>query len=252
MIDKCDPCVINILEFVQVDRTIKPCVLHIVILMNMLATDTVREDNQVLDRIMRSRRSVRQFKPDPVPRTKIEEIIQAGLLAPCAKAAVTREDFRRFVVVPRESEATQRLSSLIQRRATVMFNNLGREMHMDEYVRNRGAPWLERLKRMSEHGPPNLGKAPYFIVIAEERGIPAVEEASLAHCLQNMWLKATALGLGFQLISITEQMSEDEEFCQLIGIPGEEFLLNGCIIGYAEVSPPPTQRPSMDKVMHWL
>jgi nitroreductase len=210
------------------------------------------EDNRVLDRIIRSRRTVRQFKPDGLPRTMVEEIIQAGLLAPYARAAVTREDFRKFLVIPRESEVTERVASLIQRRATAMFENLRTEMHQDEYVRSHGGPWLERLKRLSEQGPPNLGKAPYYIVVAEQRGIPAIEEASLAHCLENMWLKATAMGLGFQILSITEQMTEDQEFCELIGISGEEFSLNGCIIGYADVDPPPTQRPRLEEAIRWL
>ncbi len=46
-----------------------------------------------------------------------------------------------------------------------------------------------------------IGSAPYFIVGAEKKGFPAVEQQFLAHCLENMWLKATALGLGFQLVS---------------------------------------------------
>ncbi|MGD0953085.1 MAG: hypothetical protein ABR985_11955 [Methanotrichaceae archaeon] len=35
------------------------------------------------------------------------------------------------------------------------------------------------------------------MVVAERKSFPPVEQQSLAHCLQNMWLKATALGLGF-------------------------------------------------------
>jgi nitroreductase len=182
----------------------------------------------------------------------IEEIIQAGLLAPYARAAVSREDFRKFMVIPRESEVTGRVASLIKRRATALFENFSREMHQDEYIKNHGGPWLERLKKWSEQGPPNIGIAPYYIVVAEQRGIPAMEEESLGHCLENMWLKATALGLGFQILSITEQMVEDREFCELIGISGDEFSLNGCVIGYAEENPPPTKRPSLQEATSWL
>src|SRR5665647_302111 len=48
-----------------------------------------------------------------------------------------------------------------------------------------------------------VGTAPEFIVVSEKKGFPAVEQQSLAHCLENMWLKATSLDLGFQLVSST-------------------------------------------------
>jgi nitroreductase len=218
----------------------------------MTASSAFEEENQVLDRIIRSRRTVRNFKPDAVPRSMVEGIIQAGLLAPYARAAVSRDDFRKFAVIPRESEVTGRVAALIKRRATALLENLTREMHQEEYIRSHGEPWLARLKKMSEQGPPNIGRAPYYIVVAEQQGIPAMEEASLGHCLENMWLKATALGLGFQVLSITEQMVEDREFCELIGISGEEFSLNGCVIGYAEEVPPPTKRPTLEQAASWL
>ena len=50
--------------------------------------------------------------------------------------------------------------------------------------------------------------------------------------MENMWLKATALGLGFQLVSVTSQMSPDPEFCGVLGIPAGEWELMGCAIGY--------------------
>jgi len=85
---------------------------------------------------------------------------------------------------------------------------------------------------MGEHEVTNIGKAPYYIVVAEQRGIPPVEHLSLAHCFQNMWLKAAALGLGLQLLSITQQLDTDKEFCDLIKIPIGEFVLDGCLLGY--------------------
>ena len=101
-------------------------------------------------------------------------------------------------------------------------------MQTDEFVKQHAGPFLERLKQMGQYGIPNIGKAPYYIIVAEQRGIPAVEQLSLAHCLQNMWLKAAALGIGFQLLSITETLDKDKEFCDLIKIPEGEFALDGC------------------------
>ncbi len=213
---------------------------------------TVEEQNQVLDRLIESRRSVRKFKSDSPPRQMIEAILQAGLLGPYAMLTVTREDFRRFVIIPRESEKTSRVAALIKRRSMVVHDDLERKMKQNEFLRTRGGPYLDRLKMMGEQGLPNLGKAPFYIVVAEQRGVPEVAELSIAHCLENMWLKATALGLGFQLLSITERMAEDREFCELIGIPIGEYALDGCLIGYPDASPPLTKRSPLGDVTRWL
>ena len=99
---------------------------------------------------------------------------------------------------------------------------------------------------------PILSKAPYFLVVAEERAIPHVEHCSLAHCLQNMWLEATALGLGFQLVTATQGMSDDRKFCELLGLPTWIFVLDGCLLGYAAETPAPVKRPDPSKVVTWL
>jgi nitroreductase len=66
-----------------------------------------------------------------------------------------------------------------------------------------------------------------------------------------MWLKATALDLGFQLISLTSQMAEDEELMKLLGLP-VKFALNGCAIGYPAITPTVTPRPDTRKATRWM
>jgi len=67
-----------------------------------------------------------------------------------------------------------------------------------------------------------------------------------------MWLKATALGLGFQLVSATAQMAQDREFCSLLGVPYGEVGLNGCAIGYPMGAPTSILRPNVDEVTTWI
>jgi nitroreductase len=105
---------------------------------------------------------------------------------------------------------------------------------------------------IGQQGLPSLGKAPYYIVVAEQKGVPESADRSLAHCLENMWLKATAIGLGFQLLSITERMAEDKEFCNLIDIPFGEYALDGCLIGYPDAPPAQSKRPQLGEVTRWL
>ena len=97
-----------------------------------------------------------------------------------------------------------------------------------------------------------IGTAPYYIVVAERRGFPPVELQSLAHCLENMWLKATALDLGFQIVSVTSQMSSDPAFCAILGIPSGEWELMGCAVGYPADELSPSIRPPVEDVTVWL
>jgi nitroreductase len=211
------------------------------------------EANAVLDEIILTRRTIRAFAKDAPPRDSIEQLIKAGLLAPYAALAVAgREDFRRFIVFTQGTPAIEQAGRLIQRAV---------RNRMDEMVRARGrAPvagdpefsFFDRLKAPADHGHPSLKSAPYYIVVAEYQGIPAAGLQSLAHTLENMWLKATALGLAFQLISVTESMSEDKDFVKLLGLPFGDFVLDGCVVGYPAAEPPPVHRPQMDAAVKWL
>jgi len=56
------------------------------------------ERNHIFDEIIRSRRSIRVFKDEKPPKEDIDDIIEAGMLAPYAAAAVGDiKDFRRFL-----------------------------------------------------------------------------------------------------------------------------------------------------------
>lgn len=209
--------------------------------------------NAILDEIISARRTIRAFAKEAPPREAIEQLIQAGLQAPYAALAVAgREDFRRFLVftsgTPAMAEAGRLIQQAVRRR-------------LEEALRARGrAPvpgdpdfaYMERMKGLAENGHPSLQTAPYFVVVAEYQGVPPAGLQSLAHTLENMWLKAAALGLAFQLISVTESMAGDRDFVKLLGLPFGEFVLDGCAVGYPAADPPPVRRPEKDAATKWL
>ena len=217
-----------------------------------LSTLSKREINQALDLVIEARRSIREFRLEKPPKELIDKVIQAGLLAPYSGLAVSRRDFRQFIVIPSDSKATPQIALLLGMKILAICKQLEKQMEHDLFLKERGRAFCSNLKAMSQHGIPNIGKAPYYIIVAEQKGIPAVEQRSLSHCMQNMWLKSTALGLGFQLLSITAQMAEDKEFCDLLKIQPGEFALDGCLIGYPETLPPPVKRPKIDEISRWI
>jgi len=105
---------------------------------------------------------------------------------------------------------------------------------------------------MADVSSSNIGIAPFFVIVACRRGVLAEEQLYLAHALENMWLKAIALGLSFQLLPITIQMAEDKEFCELIGIPFGEFALGGCLLGYSNGRVGHAPEPQMEVRVDWL
>lgn len=76
--------------------------------------------------------------------------------------------------------------------------------------------------------------APLLIVAAERAGRPAREHAALGYVMENMWLRATELGLGFKLCSGVSDVKDQSAMKRLFGLPEEEnYAFEGCSLGYA-------------------
>jgi nitroreductase len=142
---------------------------------------------------------------------------------------------------------------LVMEQVNIMAQALEQEMEKNPVFRARAVTFVERLAAIRKMGMvPGVGTAPYYVVVAERKGFPPVELQSLAHCMENMWLKATALNLGFQLVSVTSQMSQDPAFCRILGIAAGEWELMGCAIGYPQDELSPSIRPPVEDVTRWL
>jgi nitroreductase len=212
-----------------------------------------KECNDVFDNIIETRRSIRFFKDEMPPKEFIEDIIKAGLFAPYAAQAVGGEEyFRKFIVISKDSQQMKKIAEITKNKVKVMSEQLNAQMEKNPYLKEKGKSFSKRLELFADKGVLGIGTAPYYIVVAEKKGMPPVEQQSLAHCLQNMWLKATSLNLGFHLVSATAQMGEDEDFCEILGINPGEFGLNGCAVGYPKEIPPKALRPAVKEVTKWI
>ncbi|HWQ67255.1 MAG TPA: nitroreductase family protein [Methanospirillum sp.] len=213
------------------------------------------ERNRIFDAIISERRTHRKFTDETVPDSTIMEIIHAGLHAPYAGAAVSgsSEYFRKFFVIRKDSETMKALKPFIFHEVEEMATELEKAAARNEDFADLAGGFIKRLAMIRKMGSvPGVGTAPFYIVIAEKKGFPPVEQASLAHCLENMWLKATALGLGFQLVSITAQMDRIEEFCQIFDLRTGGWGFMGCAIGYPAEGISDSIRPDVKEVTTWL
>ncbi len=210
--------------------------------------ENIRPEHSVaLDVIVRARHSVRAFSSTPPSREAVEAIIQAGLLAPFGALAVAgKPDFRKVFVLRNSSAAMEAAANILKNRIAQQADELEKKVG--------SVPFVQNLKRIGQQGVPGLDSAPYFIILGERKGMPPIAAQSLSYCLQNMWLKATSLRIGFQLVSATMQMDRDPEFCRLLSIPVEEYALDGCALGYPadKYQPLPVKYPTLEESVCWL
>lgn len=220
-----------------------------------MCDDITEQRNMFIDQVIAERRSYRMFTPEIPPEDAIRRILHAGLQAPYAAAAVgTSENyFRRFFVMKAGSKSLGAAIPLVRAEVTKMAKELEEAMTHDPKLREQALSFVQRLDLMRKRGMvPGVGTAPYYIVVVEKRGFPPVGPQSLSHCLENMWLKATALGLGFHIVSLTARMAENEEFCKILGIAPGEWDLMGCAAGYPQDELSPSIRPPVEDLTSWL
>jgi nitroreductase len=154
--------------------------------------------SEVLENI-KTRRSVRKFRPDPVPKDILDKIIEAGLYAP---SGMNRQS--QIIVAITNKEVRDRLSSL---NATIM----GRD------------------------GDPFYG-APVVLVVLADKAFPThVYDGSLT--MQNLMLAAHELGVSSCWIHRAKEEFDSEEGKELLraaGIEGDYEGIGHCILGYAD------------------
>jgi nitroreductase len=181
-----------------------------------------------------SRRSIRTFKPDPVPRELVEHLLLAGVQAP---SAGNRQPWE-FVVVQGE-----------RRHEMVAAMRQGLEK-----VRQSG-----RSLGSSEGSAHCMEQAPVTVFVFnphQARGaaweewvvgnIADVQSAGAA--IENMLLAAQDLGLG--TLWICDVFLAYAELCDWLG--RKDQLIAAVTIGYPDEAPGPRPRRTVAEVTTWL
>ena len=186
------------------------------------------ENTSILFDILASRHSTRNFSSESVDKNLIEQIATTGMLAPFGSATgLTLEQTRRIFIISPDSKIRRILEAELQRILRTSSMKLG--------IASKFVPMLrffyQRVKQFADHGIPALSQHTYWVLISEKKGFPPVTKSSMAHALQNMWLAATVMGLGFQLLSASSLLVKSKQIRQLLELEPDEFDLDGCVIG---------------------
>ena len=207
--------------------------------------------NPVIQAI-KKRRSVRSYKPDPVPREVIEAIIDAGNWAPtglnqqCWRFVVVEEDaFRRKLAAAALPTWKKAIDSWIGSQ-----NDQIRAYLTDLFSRCLGwppQPYEEMLRRGRDLAEGMYWGAPVIIFCI---GTAAHAAQECAMVCQNMMLAATALGLGSCCVGFGARVTDDEEIVEALELKANEKIYGPVVVGYPEIVPePPPKKPP---VVKWI
>lgn len=206
-----------------------------------------------LTELLRTRRTIRAFTAEPVPRATVEALIDAAVQAPSA----SNKQPWRFIATE-DRARLDRLAAAVDRTAAVCAAHIPAtlrpawEAYGDYFTRFRAAPvvvcclWkpLTVLSHLVDGACPAAERA----AVAEMEDASGVVSASLA--IENLLLAAHAAGLGAS--ALTGPLIAPAAVREAFGIPDEWRPAALVALGRAAEVPPPRARRPAAKVLTWV
>jgi nitroreductase/Pyruvate/2-oxoacid:ferredoxin oxidoreductase delta subunit len=198
-------------------------------------------DTGQLVRLMRSRRSCRNFSDKPVESAILEDLVKIGITAPSG----TNSQKWTFTILPARNAVNtlgnriaaffKGLNKLAEKTYLRSFLKFIGKRELDTYYREYYDSVKEGLEEWERSGRDILFHgAPAAIVVGSKPGASCpMEDAMLA--TQNILLGAHSMGLGTCLIGFAvEAMKNDKSIRQFIGIPDGEKVFAVIAVGYPD------------------
>lgn len=208
---------------------------------------------KTLEQIIKARRSTRSFGAGVPSSEQMKAILESAVYAPYGGATgIPLKEIRRLFVLPLGTVARTKFDDIFMKQLAANGRKLRRIITFLPFMRKKLGSFAGRIEKMVANGIPALEQAPYIVIIAEKKGFPLVEKQSMAHALENMWLTATDLDLGFQLISAIGTLSGNKKFMELLGLEPGKYGIEGCAIGYAKKKTERPEKTDTDKFVKWF
>ena len=194
-----------------------------------------------LFQIIRTARSMRRLKPDPVPNELIRKILEAGV---CAPSGGNMQRWRFLVVRDPQIKLT----------VGAYYKRAWDEQVAPRYRAGEPAPGMsgERFLRLldaAEYLAAHIHEAPVWIVPCLEGDTPTrTSGSSIYPAVQNMLLAARALGLGATLTTL--YLSFEKEAEAALGLPPGVHSYALLPIGYPMGRFGPVRRVALSDVVY--
>ena len=208
-------------------------------------------DYDSLLELVKNRRSIRSFKPDPIPDEYVDKIIEAARWAPSGFNSQPWE----FVVVRKQ----ELKDSIVQ----IMKDNLPPPPRREPKSEpSQGPP----PRPPGPGGPMGFTKAPVFILLFgdtrvkdfgpmplrfDEERWKSVLTSTLACAFQYMHMATTTLGLASQWVSAVTHPMVHSQLKQLLGIPKELEVYDMMAVGYPAMEPIPKLMRAREEMVHY-
>ncbi|WP_338825803.1 nitroreductase family protein [Neomoorella thermoacetica] len=182
---------------------------------------------------IKTRRSIRKFKPDPVPREVITKILEMATWAP---SGLNWQQWHFLVVTgPKKDEVAR---------------SYGRIVEFGMPPAGQRSPQQEGFLQWAK----TLGGAPVVIVaLSPAHGHPALRKMNLesvAASFSHLLLAATSEGLG--TCWMTGPLNNEAELRKVLAVPDDKEIVAITPLGYPAESPVAAPRKKLDEVVTWI
>ena len=180
-----------------------------------------------------SQRAIRRFRPEPIPDSVLQDLLEAAIRAP------NGGNFQpwRFLVI-RDPELRDQFAPL--------YREAWWAKRRDEGINGpEDIPPGKNTRRSAMRLAEQIGQAPVIVLLcATGRG--AASMASVIPAAQNLLLAARALGVGGTITTLHPQV--EERVHRLLGIPDSAQVVYCLPLGYPRGSFGPVQRKPLSEV----
>lgn len=203
--------------------------------------------------LVKSRRTIRAFKPDPIPDETVEKMLELARWAPTG----FNMQFAEFLVV-REAGNLAAVKKIVD-------DWIESDFHVLEATREewQGEPWTPEARGRLQCPPAPL----YVLVMGDTRrrvGLPmnarysrqkgdSIFESSLANAFMYLWLAAHSLGLGAQPVSAVKNGRVQGLIKHLLGLPDFIYVYEMLAVGTSALAGGPSAKlmRHLDEMVHY-
>lgn len=186
-----------------------------------------------LYKVIQERRSIRKFKPDPIPKEVLEKIIKIGMWAP---SAMNTQPWNFYVFT---GNARDQIASILSKSIKGITPRL-KEL------------FKEKMQKFTAGFFQNMGGAPAIILVLSNRvSVAQYQEGANQSCaaaIQNLLLAAHIEGLG--ACWMTGPLWVEDEILTYLGRQDNARLIAAIPIGFPDQSPPVP--PRKHETIFWM
>jgi nitroreductase len=203
--------------------------------------------------LIKSRRTLRAIKPDPIPDELVEKLLEAARWAPTGFNMQPVE----FLVV-KDLELRAKIKQIVDDYKNSDFFAL--EETREQW---QGSPWS-----IETHGRWECPLAPVNILVMGDTrrrvGLPmaaryakqkgdSIFESSLSNAFMYMWLAAHSLGLAAQPVSGVKYPKVQALVKHLLNLPGFIYVYDVFLVGYGAMQggPSPKLMRHLEEMVHY-